>query len=189
MMKNFILCISFLIVTGCTLNPSTQNPDVVIGDNVIDRPVREFGALPTDLKNLYPFINGKTLVSVYESAKGDQWKRFTVLNIARFKVKEKLTAEEKQNFQTLFNMAIKDDFEWNQTIGVWGLGASGSMDDMRTLISMLDHSNPIIVDESLLALEILFDREQTVEPTRAPASKEDDVVTLHDVNYWKNLKL
>lgn len=185
MQTKLILFLSFFLYWSCssTTEKAPANPSEIITKNQLERVDLTIDQFPSALQNLGLSLPASEYTKVFSSLKTDR-EKFTLTSLAEQVVNKVEDPKVKKSFEPFFIEASKSDFDWTKAAAIKGLGQSADMGQMHYLIGFLDNDNPAVVDETLVALKFIFDRQQ-VETTRAPASKQDDVYNIQDSKFWK----
>lgn len=188
MKKGILFALTFSVLTGlvgCSTNTKStpSNPAEVVTKNQLERVDLQIAQFPAPLQQLGLDLPAKEYLGVYSKLKTDR-EKFTLTSLAEQVVNKVEEPKLKKEFEPFFLEASKSEFDWTKAAAIKGLGQTADMGQMHYLIKFLDEANPTVVDEALVALKFIFDRQQT-ETTRAPASSEDEVYTIEDAAYWK----
>jgi hypothetical protein len=184
MKKGFLLIAVLFVVVSCSTNTKAPtNPSKIITNNQLERVDQTIDQFPAPLQQLGLDLPAKNYPGVYTSLKTDQ-EKFTLVSLAEQVVNKVNDEKVRKEFEPFFIEASKSGFDWTKAVAIRGLGQTGDMGQMHYLIKFLDDGNPNVVDETLVALKFIFDR-QNVTTTRAPASNKESVYEIHDANYWK----
>lgn len=187
MKKGFLTIIAALVLSGCSINQKNADPAEVITNNVLDGVETRYEDFPASLKTLAKDLEPKQYKEVLGNLKTDREKYTLVAlaeKVAGMAKEQKAEPAQLKEFESFFVEAAKINFDWTKGIAIRGLAHTADMGQMHFLIGFLDDQNPVIVDETLVALKVVFDR-QKVETTRSPASNSDEVYSIHDADYWK----
>lgn len=167
------------------MKSAPSNPADIITKNQLEKVDLEIAEFPAPLQQLGLDLPASEYLGVYTKLKTDR-EKFTLASLAEQVVNKLNDKKLKKEFEPFFLEASKSDFDWTKAAAIKGLGQTADMGQMHYLIKFLDEGNPTVVDETLVALKFIFDR-QNVETTRAPASNssEEEIYAIEDVAYWK----
>lgn len=184
MKKGFLLIAALFVVVSCSSTQKTPtNPTKVISNNQLERVDQTIEEFPAPLQQLGLDLHASKYPEVYSSLKTDR-EKFTLVSLAEQVVNKVNDEKVRKDFEPFFLEASKSGFDWTKAVAIRGLGQTADMGQMHYLIKFLDDVNPTVVDETLVALKFIFDR-QEVETTRAPASNNESIYQIQDVKYWK----
>ena len=187
--STFLFFISTLILSlsSCSSGQKTTSqlePAKVVANNSLKRIDMKFYQFPRKLQDLGEQLRPAQYQQVFNQLKTDV-EKYTITALAEQVASQTVDEKAKEGLRSFFIEAAQAEFDWTKAVAIRGLAHTAEMENMHFLIKFLDEENPAVVDETLIALKVVFDK-QKVEAQRSPAASTDTpAYTIPDAAYWK----